>query len=283
MKLSPEQLKGRIRLFSNKNSLRPQEVLQMFMFEQLLSRIENSVYRNNFIIKGGVLIASFVGVESRTTMDLDTTVKGIEMKEEYIKKVIVDILKIKIDDSILFEFQSISNIREEDDYDNFRVYIQAKFGKMSIPMKIDITTGDIITPKAIDYMYPKMFETKCINIKAYPLATILAEKYESVLKRNITTTRIRDFYDLYLLYKTKKELLDINVFRLAVINTATKRGSMLQIYDWKSIIEDIRDDYKLKNQWINYLSENKYISDINYDELVECMKEIAIELNITSK
>ncbi len=209
--LSSESLKGKIKHISKTKNLSPQEVLQMFFFERFLERLSNSKYRNNFVIKGGLLIASMIGIDNRTTRDMDTTVKGIPLEENFIKSIVKEIADIDVSDGINFEILSIDHIREDDEYDNFRMNIIANFGKIKNPMKIDITTGDAITPRDIEYSYPCMFTESDIKIQAYPIETILAEKYESIIKRNLGTTRMRDFYDVYTLFHLKKEEINFLV------------------------------------------------------------------------
>lgn len=190
---TPEQLKGAIRNVAKKNNLMPQEVLQMFLFERILERLSVSEYKNNFILKGGLLISSMIGITERTTMDMDTTVKDIPM--------------------------------EDDAYNNFRIHINAIYGKINNPMKIDITIGDKITPAAIEYSYKMIFEDKKMSVMAYTLETILAEKYETIIRRNIGTTRARDFYDLYSLFHSRKNEVRKEILKSAVNHTAKKRFS----------------------------------------------------------
>ena len=195
-----ESIKGKIRSMAEKKNLKSQEVLQIYFFERFLERLSKSNYKNNFVIKGGFLISSLIGIENRTTMDMDTTIKGIPLKEEKIKEIVDEIININVDDGIKFEIKDISYIREEDEYENFRISLIANVGKTKNPMKLDLTTGDAITPREIEYTYPCIFSKEDIKIMAYSLETILAEKYETIIRRNITTTRMRDFYDLYTLY-----------------------------------------------------------------------------------
>lgn len=197
---TPEQLKGTIRSMAQKKNLRAQEVLQMFLFERVLERLANSVYKNNFILKGGLLISSMIGIGERTTMDMDTTVRGIQMEEDEIVKAVKEILAVDVGDGIAFEYQSIEPIREDDAYNNFRVHLRAKYGKIDSSMKIDVTTGDVITPAAIEYEFPMLFDEKTVPVMAYTLETVLAEKYETIIRRNIGTTRARDYYDLHTLF-----------------------------------------------------------------------------------
>ena len=224
--ISSESLKGKVKYIAKSKRLSSQEVLQMFFFERFLERLSNSQYKWNFVIKGGLLISSMIGIDNRTTMDLDTTVKGFPLKKEVIKNIMLEILSIEVNDGIQFNVMDITNIRDEDKYENFRVHLIAVFGKIRNTMKIDITTGDVITPKEIEYVYPCMFKEAGINVLAYPIETILAEKYESIIKRNISTTRMRDFYDLYTLYGLRKEKFDSHSLKQAILSTAEKRGSI---------------------------------------------------------
>jgi len=264
-----ESIKGKIRNLAEQKNLKSQEVLQIYFFERLLERLSKSQYKNNFVIKGGFLISSLIGIENRTTMDMDTTIKGIALKENRIKEIVEEILDINVDDGIRFEIKDISYIREEDKYENFRISLIANVGKTQNPMKIDITTGDAITPREIEYAYPCIFSKKDIKIMAYPLETILAEKYETIIRRNITTTRMRDFYDLYTLYKLKKDDIDYEVLKEAVKRTSNRRGSQEMMKDYEKIIEDIKEDSYLRSLWKVYLSENKYIDDLTFDKVID--------------
>jgi len=263
-----ESIKGKIRSLAEKKNLKSQEVLQIYFFERFLERLSKSQYKNNFVIKGGFLISSLIGIENRTTMDMDTTIKGIALKEERIKEIVEEIININIDDGIKFEIKDISYIREEDEYKNFRISLIANVGKTKNPMKLDLTTGDAITPREIEYTYPCIFSKEDIKIMAYPIETILAEKYETIIRRNITTTRMRDFYDLYTLYKLKKDQIDYKVLKEAIERTSKKRGSQEIMKDYKEIIEDIKEDSYLRSLWEVYINENKYIGDLTFDKVV---------------
>ena len=276
---TPEQLKGAIRNIAAKKNLRPQEVLQMFLFERVLERLANSNYRNNFILKGGLLISSMLGISERTTMDMDTTVRGISMEEEEIVSVVKEILSVDVDDGIKFMLKTIEPIREDDAYNNFRVHLTAQCGKINAPMKIDITTGDTITPAAVQYSYPLSFEERSIPILAYTLETVLAEKYETIIRRNIGTTRARDFYDLHMLYQYHKDEIRMDILKTAVLHTARKRGSLEEINDWKEVLHDIREEPILNQLWKNYTSENSYASKLAFSEVLDTVDEIASGLN----
>ena len=274
-----ESIKGKIRSLAEKKNLKSQEVLQIYFFERFLERLSKSQYKNNFVIKGGFLISSLIGIENRTTMDMDTTIRGIALKEERIKEIVEEIININVDDGIKFEIKDISYIREEDEYENFRISLIANVGKTKNPMKLDLTTGDAITPREIEYTYPCIFNKEDIKIMAYPLETIVAEKYETIIRRNITTTRMRDFYDLYTLYKLKKDEIDYEILKEAIERTSNKRGSQEIMQNYEEIIEDIKEDLYLRSLWEVYLSENKYIGDLTFDKVVDIVRIISNRIN----
>ena len=276
---TPEQLKGAIRNIATKRNLKPQEVLQMFLFERILDRLSVSKYRDNFILKGGLLISSMIGIGERTTMDMDTTVRGLPMEEDTLVRIVQEIIAIDVGDGIQFVYEGIAPIREDDEYHNFRIHLSAKYGKINSPMKIDVTTGDAITPAAVRYEYPLIFEDRSVPVMAYTLETVLAEKYETIIRRNIGTTRARDFYDLHTLYRTRSEEIRPDILRLAVAHTAQKRGSMQEMHDWKEIIEDIRVEQQLSRLWEKYCEENQYVKGISFNSVVDTVNEIAILLS----
>lgn len=272
--MTSEKLKGKIKSFSEKNNLKAQEVLQMYFFERFLTRLEKSKYRANFIIKGGFLISSIIGIQNRTTMDIDTTIKGLPVKEEIIKEIILEILNIEVNDGIEFVLGKIENIREISEYENYRLHLTANFEKIKNPLKIDITTGDVIIPSEIEYSYETIFKEK-LNILAYSLETLIAEKYETIIKRNITTTRLRDFYDIYMIFKLKNDKINVNNLKQAIWETAKNRNSTEEILESKEILEDIKNDEYLNKQWNIYKNENKYVDNIQFSEILELLNKIA--------
>lgn len=272
---TPEQLKGTIRSMAAKKNLRAQEILQMFLFERVLERLANSAYKKNFILKGGLLISSMIGIGERTTMDMDTTVRGIQMEEDEIVKAVKEILAVDVGDGIAFEYQSIEPIREDDAYNNFRVHLRAKYGKIDSPMKIDVTTGDVITPAAIEYEFPMLFDEKTVPVMAYTLETVLAEKYETIIRRNIGTTRARDYYDLHTLFRSRKSEVRPEILKAAVLHTAKKRDSVRDIEDWKDIVKDIREEPQMYLLWDNYVAENKYIGDLEFHVVLDTVEDVA--------
>ena len=277
---TPEQLKGSIRSMAAKKNLRAQEVLQMFLFERVLERLANSTYKDNFILKGGLLISYMIGISERTTMDMDTTVRGIQMEEDEIVKAVKEIISVDVGDGINFEYESIEPIREDDAYNNFRVHLRAKYGKIDSPMKIDVTTGDVITPAAIQYDFPMLFEDKSVSVMAYTLETILAEKYETILRRNVGTTRARDYYDLHTLFRSRKDEIRPDVLKAAVLHTAKKRDSVKDIEEWREIFADIKAEPLMQNLWNNYVAENQYIGELSLEEVLKTVEETALMIGL---
>lgn len=272
--INSSSLKSKIKNISKNRNLSASEVLQMYLFERFLERLSKSKYINHFVIKGGLLISWMIGIDNRTTKDMDVTIKSLLLKEDIVKNMITEILSIDVGDNIIFNLNGVSEIRETDKYENFRVSISAKFGKINNVLKIDLTTGDIITPNEIEFKYKCMFKDDYINVLAYPAETIISEKYETIISRNITTTRMRDFYDLYSIYKLKEEELDFEILKKAILSTAKRRDSITFFDETLDIINDIRESVDLKNLWSDYLRDNQYIEKIDFLETVKILEKI---------
>lgn len=279
MMKTPDQLKGAIRNLAKKKGIHAQEVLQIFMFERIIERLSVSSYKDRFILKGGLLISAILGVSERTTMDMDTTVKGLPMDEQSIRKAVSEILDQPVDDGIEFRLIDLTPIREDDEYENFRASIQVTYGKMKIPMKIDITTGDEITPKEIQFSYPFLFDDHRVMVKAYTQETILAEKYETIIRRNVGNTRARDFYDLHLLYRLYRENADWSLLKEVVLATAKKRDSLSVLQETERILAALKESTVLQDLWKRYQAQNLYARDITYPAIMETVNEFAEKMN----
>lgn len=222
---NPMQLKAFIKKKSAEKHISAQLVMQNYMLERLLERISLSKYKNNFILKGGFLISAIVGLDTRTTMDLDTTIKGFTLTHEAIHSIFQEICAIEIEDDVQFEIAGVSDIREGDDYPGIRVALKANYPPISVPLTVDVTTGDMITPREVEYTFSLLFDNRSISILAYNLETVLAEKIETVLSRNIANTRPRDYYDVHILYALRGAECDKTTLRHALERTTQKRGS----------------------------------------------------------
>lgn len=226
---SPKQLKDWINNMAKKKNLVANTLLQNFMMERLLERISISEYKDNFVLKGGFLIAAMLGIDLRSTLDMDTTIKGLPVTKENIEEILNEILSIDLGDNVTFNIKNINSIHDISEYEDFRVSLEAKFFTIKVNMKIDITTGDIIIPREVNYSFKLMFEERSIPIKAYNLNTILAEKIESILARNISNTRARDYYDVYMLTSFRKDDINIVDLRSAIIEKAKERNTLIYL------------------------------------------------------
>jgi predicted nucleotidyltransferase component of viral defense system len=256
------QFKAKIKNLALKNHIPAQAVLQNFMLERLLERISLSKYKDMVILKGGMLIASLVGISSRTTMDMDATLRGYPLSEETIREALSEICAMQLDDEVTLVFDHVVPIREDDEYGGYRVALIAKFESINTPLKIDITTGDIITPDAIRYAFQSNFEDKKIEVWAYNIETILAEKVETILRRSVLNTRPRDYYDVYIIMKTKRRAINKNLFRTALNATAQKRTSLAALRDQDKILQSIQTDTIMRQRWERYCKENYYANGI---------------------
>ena len=268
------QLKAKIKNLALKNHVPAQAVLQNFMLERLLERISLSKYKDMVILKGGMLIASMVGISSRTTMDMDATLRGYPLTEKAIQEALSEICAIPLGDEVSLELDHITPIREDDDYGGFRVAIIAKYESINTPLKIDITTGDIITPEAIRYAFQSNFENKKIEVWAYNIETILAEKVETILRRSVLNTRPRDYYDVYIIMKTQRRAINKNLFRTALNATAQKRTSLAALRDQDKILQTIQTDTIMRQRWERYCKENYYANGIEFDVVIGILKEL---------
>lgn len=275
-----EQIKGAIRNISKKTGVNPNSLLQMCLFEGILEKLSKSKYSENFILKGGLLISSLIGVDMRSTMDMDTTLRGIPLNEVSITKILNEILAIEIDADIEYKLIKLSPIRQEDVYEDFCASISCIFGKINASLNIDITTGDVITPREMNYSYSKILEEGTIPIMTYTIETILAEKFETISSRNITTTRARDFYDLYMVYSIYKDKIDKDLLRKAIERTSKYRGSFETALQYKEIVELFRESEMPKELWKKYTQNNPYAKDVDFLDMISIYEEIGTVLNV---
>ena len=267
--------KAIINNIAKENNVAAQSVLQTYMLERLLERISISKYKDNFILKGGMLISAMLGIDSRTTMDMDTTIKGFPLTKDNITNIMDEICNIEIDDNVTLKINKVELIREDDDYGGYRITFEAKYNnEMPVIMKIDITTGDKITYKEIEYSFTLMLEDRKIQIWSYNVETIIAEKFEAIVKRGVLSTRIRDYYDVYMLINTQSKIIDKKTLKDALTLTAQYRGTSEIIKDWKKVVEKIANDSKMRQQWKRYQKDNFYAEEIEYKDLINAISKV---------
>ena len=270
-----DSLKAKISNLSRKTNIHNKYLIQLFMFEALLKRISKSRYKDKFIIKGGFLLSSIFGVNLRSTMDLDTTIKGLPLDRETITKVINEIINIDIQDNIKFNIENVKDIRKEELYSGFEVNLKAEFDGLKTNLMIDITTGDIITYKEVEFKYNTLFNDETINIIAYNYETIIAEKFESIISRNIDNTRMKDYYDLYMFVNLKWNEINKNILRKAIINTSVSRGTLEYINSSSEYIELISTDSRLQSLWNSYQNNYEYSKNILFEDVIKSIKAIS--------
>lgn len=265
--------KAKIKNISKDKGIPAQQVQQHYLIEQVLKLISTSSYRDSFIVKGGYLIGQMIGLDKRTTMDLDVTLKGTEMSKENLIHIFEEILCSKTD-GFSFSVDKLEPIRQDDEYGGFSLKLNATFDTLKEVVFIDITTGDKITPREITYSMTSIFTNESIKIWTYNLETVLAEKLETIISRGLASTRPRDRYDLFTLYNLRKEEINLEVLKNALENTAEKRESKDTIYNWEEQVRGIEiSDYQ-KELWIRYQRQFKYAKDISFDNSVQVIKEI---------
>lgn len=244
------------------------------MMERFLERVSLSKYRDKFILKGGMLVAALVGVDVRATMDLDATIKGTDVNVEAVRHIIAEIVSISLEDGVSFRIKQISEIMDEAEYPGVRVSMETEFDGVITPLKIDISTGDVITPKEIQYSFKLMLEERSIYVLAYNLETVLVEKLETVISRGITNTRMRDFYDIHILLKLYKDTLDGKVLGEALHATAGKRETEYHLKDAGEIFDEVRNDFGMQKFWKAYQKKFSYAAEITWEEVMESVREV---------
>ena len=266
-------LKAKIRNIAKQKNIPAQVILQNYMFERLLVRLSASEYKEKFVLKGGMLVAAIVGLDNRATMDLDTTLKNLPLTPDAIRSALEQICAIPLDDGVVFEIGTISPIREDDIYGGYRVMLNARFDTLLTPMSIDVSTGDAITPHAVQYNFSEIFDDeKSYELWAYNIETVMAEKVETILRRGVFNTRPRDFYDAYILTTTQK--FDKAVFGEALSATAKHRGTAGQIADVPEILRNIEESPELCAMWDKYRKQFAYAADIEYEQIIEILKTL---------
>lgn len=270
-----DNLKAKAYNLSKKTNIPNKYLIQDFMFEALLKRISMSIYKDKFIIKGGLLLSSIFGVNLRSTMDLDTTIKGLPLDRETITKVINEIISIDAEDYVKLEVENIKDIREEELYSGFEVNLKAEFDGLKTNLMIDITTGDVITYKEVEFKYNTLFDNETIDIMTYNYETIVAEKFESIISRNIDNTRMKDYYDLYMFVNLKWSDINKDTLRKTIINTSKRRETLDYIDNASKYIELISDDSRLKSLWNSYQNNYEYAKKIEFVDTINAIKVIS--------
>ena len=274
MGFTPEQIKGRIKSVAKQNNADARTLMRIYMMERFLERLAQSEYRDNFIIKGGILVTAMIGVAHRSTMDIDTSMKNLNLSAEDALRVVNQVKDIDLDDGVSFDVKDVSNIMDEMEYPGIRVTMNANVGRLITPLKIDISTGDVITPRAIEFNYDLLLEDRSISLWSYNLETILAEKLQTVLARGILNTRMRDFYDIRMLLDTYEDKVNKAVLKDAFAATCKKRGTDHLEEQAEEIIKIIEADEQLQVLWRAYQKKYSYAAEIDYASVISGVRKL---------
>lgn len=274
MGFTHEQIKGRIKSVAKQNNADARTLMRIYMMERFLERLAQSEYRDNFIIKGGILVTAMIGVAHRSTMDIDTSMKNLNLSAEDALRVVNQVKDIDLDDGVSFDVKDVSNIMDEMEYPGIRVTMNANVGRLITPLKIDISTGDVITPRAIEFNYDLLLEDRSISLWSYNLETILAEKLQTVLARGILNTRMRDFYDIRMLLDTYEDKVNKAVLKDAFAATCKKRGTDHLQEQAEEIIKIIEADEQLQVLWRAYQKKYSYAAEIDYASVISGVRKL---------
>ena len=266
-----EKIKLKAKELEDKYNINYYESLQRFMFERILERISISKYNSNFILKGGLLLSAMIGIQSRSTRDMDISIKGIDVSKEKMLSVLNEILSIDINDKVKFKVVNITDIREDDEYGGNKYHLVGKLENLKVALEIDISTGDEITPRELNYEYYSLFENKKIYIESYNIESILAEKIETILRRGKYNARMKDYYDIYFFLSKLKSEINVNIFRQALENTIMQRGSSEYLKDYYKILEELLTNDRIHKNWNSYSSKTKYAENIDFDDIIEIL------------
>lgn len=273
-------LKEKSKEIERKYKLNHYELLQRFMFERILERISLSKYQENFILKGGLLLSAVFGIDNRTTKDMDTTIKGLNISKEQMVNVLNEILSIDLKDGVKFELVDVTDIREDDEYGGNKYHLIGKLENLKINLDIDISTGDTVVPRELEYSYPSLFEDKKILIYTYNVETIISEKIETILRRGQYNSRMKDYYDIHMFLSKFKDNIDIDILRLSIKHTFNKRESFDYLKDYAQILDGIVSYDRIVNLWNIYAKKNKYANNIKFEEIINELKEFISNLDI---
>lgn len=280
---SSRQLKDKVRNLASEKEIDPQVLLRIYMMERLLERISVSEYREKLILKGGMLVSSLVGTAMRSTMDTDMTIRGVTVSTDAVRNMVEAIISVPLPDGVSFSIKSVSSIMDEAEYPGIRVSMNAFMEGVRVPLKLDFSTGDVITPCAVEYPYKLMFEDRAVNLLSYNLETVLAEKLETVIARTTANTRMRDFYDIYILSSIYRQRINPNLLADALEATSRQRGSLGLMANAEKVLADLHESKDILTLWENYKSKFQYAENISWNKVLRAVRQTAISAGLQVK
>ena len=269
-------LKAKVRNISKGDSKTAQAIIRIFFMERLLERISLSKYKDQFVLKGGMLVSSLIGIDLRTTMDIDTTVKAVPLSEEELKRILLEICEIQLEDNISFQIVNMETIMDDFDYPGIRIHLEAFLEKLKQPIKIDVSTDDTITPGAIEYKYPLLFEEREICLNTYNIETLLAEKSQTIISRGLANTRMRDFYDLYEI--AQKLEFSRNMYRQAFAATCKKRETTFSKEKVETELKNLSESKEIEKMWEQFKLKNCFVENIQYCDAIRIISDLILNI-----
>lgn len=274
MKINKNSLQARINNLSKEKDVPANTILQEYFFDAFLKRVAKSKYHENFVFKGGFLLSATFGIDLRATLDVDFLLRNLGLTEENIRKTFEEIIKVEVDDNVIFNFANIKPIRQDDEYGGYNVSLLGHLENIKVTVNIDVATGDPITPNSIVYEYKCLFDNDVLNFSAYNFETIVAEKLQTVLKRGPLNSRCKDFYDLHIIHKLKWNEINIKNLKEAFINTCNYRHTIFSKEDATLVVNSLKDDTSMLPKWISYQKKNKFASDVQFDDAINSIISI---------
>lgn len=271
--INKDSLKAKANNISKELDISQNTVYNRFFFDAFLSRLAVSHYKDRFILKGGLYLSSILGIDTRSTMDIDFYLKKLSMEKETIVKALEEIASIDINDGIIFKVIGIEDIREDDLYGGFQVKVLARLDNVKYQFNIDIATGDPIVPSERNYKYKCLVTDEILPLKAYSVESVVAEKVETVLSRGITNSRSKDYYDLYILRKTQIDNLNRDMLKKAYEDVCAYRHFSMSYDDAFNLVDEISVNAQINTRWINYCKNVGYIDDLSFQDVMTAIKD----------
>ena len=267
---SAQAVKDKLKNVSREKNVDFNSVMRFYMYDRFVERLSKSKYKDNFILKGGFYLSKLFGLDNRSTMDIDTAIRKAEFTEENIIKMINEIINIDVGDNVKFKIEKTETIRDEDEYGGLRITINFMLENIKDKFHIDLATGDPIYPRPDNYRYESLIGDEVYKVWSYNLETVLAEKIETILSKLETSSRMKDYYDIYLIYKFKFDKIDKEKFRGAVEKTFKKREFDADLITNLNIVKETK---VLKAKWISYSRKYSYARDIEFEETLKCLEQ----------
>lgn len=273
MRINKDSLKARANNISKEYGIPQNVVYSRFFYDAFLSRLAKSRYSGHFVLKGGLYLSSILGIDNRSTMDIDFLVRRVSMERDKIVETIKEIASMQAEDGIAFEIVGVGDIRKEDRYGGFQITVLGRLENVRCQFGIDIATGDPVVPSERNYEYKCLMTGEELPLKAYSLESVIAEKLETILARSISNSRSKDYYDLYILRKTQLPNVNEDSLVEAFRETCRYRNFSISKSDAMTLMEEIGDSRQINLRWTAYCKNVKYTENLSFKDVIASIKE----------